>query len=377
MENFIKRVIFFLVSTMLVSCSYFTEKNVKKPINLETLEVSASAEKEWIIKEDAELPLSFGDRLRVFVDDDEAFSGVFEVNLDGYLHIPYLNAIPVVGLSVKQAQQALTDTLIKQKMYQLGFKGVSVKILQWSKIYVFVRGAVFNPGRVLLNDKLAAQQSFQQTQESGNYSIKRFLTFALKGAGGIQPNADLSRIKIIRKDKMLTLDVSGILNGATVVDIPLIAGDQVFIPYLEKINPALIKPSQITPPGFQVFMSNLSQPSQSNAQSSISKASRSVPYGTRLLQGAMAANCIGGSWINSSRKVLYTTKDLFTGEAKTQVFDLDEVAIKANQLDGNPYLMPNDGIACFDSDATNIREVAKYLGDILDPVAIAKLLFLL
>jgi len=91
----------------------------------------------------------------------------------------------------------------------------------------------------------------------------------------------------------------------------------------------------------------------------------------------MAANCIGGSWINSSRKVLYSTKDLVTREATTQVFDLDEVAIKADQLEGNPYLMPNDGIACFDSDATNIREVAKYLGDILDPVAIAKLLFLL
>jgi len=377
MKTLAQRVLLFLVSAMLVGCSFFTGNSIKKTNNLQTIDESSLPKEQWLTTDAKGLPLSFGDRLRVLVDDDKAFSGVFEVNIDGHLHIPYLNAVPVVGLSVSQTQQALIDTLIEQKMYQVGFKGVSVKILQWSKIYVFVQGAVFNPGRVLLNDKLAAQQSYQQTQESGNYSIKRFLTFALKGAGGIQPNADLSRIRIIRKGKALTLDVSGILKGSTVVDIPLIAGDQVFIPSLGKIDPALIRPSQITPPGFQVFMSNLSQPSTSNAQSSVSKASRSVPYGTRLLEGAMAANCIGGSWINSSRKVLYSTKDLVTREATTQVFDLDEVAIKADQLEGNPYLMPNDGIACFDSDATNIREVAKYLGDILDPVAIAKLLFLL
>ena len=377
MKTLAQRVLLFLVSAMLVGCSFFTGNSIKKTNNLDTIDESSLPKEQWLTTDAKGLPLSFGDRLRVLVNDDKAFSGVFEVNIDGHLHIPYLNAVPVVGLSVSQTQQALIDTLIEQKMYQVGFKGVSVKILQWSKIYVFVQGAVFNPGRVLLNDKLAAQQSYQQTQESGNYSIKRFLTFALKGAGGIQPNADLSRIRIIRKGKALTLDVSGILKGSTVVDIPLIAGDQVFIPSLGKIDPALIRPSQITPPGFQVFMSNLSQPSTSNAQSSVSKASRSVPYGTRLLEGAMAANCIGGSWINSSRKVLYSTKDLVTREAMTQVFDLDEVAIKADQLEGNPYLMPNDGIACFDSDATNIREVAKYLGDILDPVAIAKLLFLL
>ena len=124
-------------------------------------------------------------------------------------------------------------------------------------------------------------------------------------------------------------------------------------------------------------MSNLTQPSSSNALSAISKAARSVPYGTRLLQGVMAANCIGGSWINSSRKVLYTTKDFVTGEVQAKVFDIDTVVAKADVLEENPYLMPNDGLACFDSDATNIREVAKYLGDILDPVAIAKLIFLL
>jgi polysaccharide export outer membrane protein len=157
-----------------------------------------------------------------------------------------------------------------------------------------VQGAVFKPGRVLLNDKRVAQQTYQQTQESGDNPVNRYLTAGLKGAGGIRPDADLSKISIIRNERVITLDVSGIFNGFPVKDIPLIAGDRLVIPSLGKMQTALIRPSQITPPGFQVFMSNLSLPISGNGQAAISKSSRSIPYGTRLLEAAMAANCMGG-----------------------------------------------------------------------------------
>jgi len=129
--------------------------------------------------------------VRIKVDEGEMFSGVFEVNLNGQMHIPYIKSIPVVGLSIKEAEQKLSQALVAQKMYQAGFNGVSITIVQWSKIYIYVKGAVFRPGRVMINDQLVAEQSFQQTQESGDYSVNRFLTFGLKGAGGIRPDADL------------------------------------------------------------------------------------------------------------------------------------------------------------------------------------------
>jgi len=331
----------------------------------------------WLIGDETELPLSAGDRVRVLVEDGSVFSGVFEVNVDGGLHIPYLDEIDVVGLNIPQVQQKLLDQLLAQKMYQPGFSGVSVKILQWAKIQIFVQGAVFKPGRVLLNDKLVAQQTYQQTQESGDNPVNRYLTAGLKGAGGIRPDADLSNVSIIRNERIITLDLSGIFNGFPVKDIPLIAGDRLLIPSLGRMQIALMRPSQITPPGFQVFMSNLSQPVSGNAPAAISKSARSIPYGTRLLEATMSANCIGGSWINSSRKVLHSSKNQLSKQAFVKVYDLDDVVANADQLENNPYLMPDDGLACFDSDATNVREVAKFLGDILDPVAIAKLLFLL
>lgn len=372
-----KNLVLVTILSLLVACSnpkhsLTADEQLNTQNSLESMEISSE---QWLNQAFSELPLSAGDRVRITVEDGEAFSGVFEVNVDGSLHIPYLDAIPVASVSVQQAQKRLTKALIEKKMYQSGFTGVSVKILQWAKIQIMVEGAVFKPGRVLLNDKRVAQQSYQQTQESGDNPINRYLTAALKGAGGIRPDADLTKISIIREGKRLNLDVSGVFNGLPVKDVPLIAGDRVLVPSLGKIQTALIRPSQITPPGFQVFMSNLSQPVSGNAQAAISKTSRSLPYGTRLLEAAMAANCMGGSWVNSSRKILYSSKNQQTKEIIVQVFELDEVVSHAAEIEKNPYLMPDDGLACYDSDATNIREAAKFLSDILDPVS--KLIFFL
>ncbi len=365
-------------SSLLFGCSAMpgAGKTANAPVPM-TPKMERIAEDTWLTPDISALPLSPGDRVRVKIEEGDMFSGVFEINLDGQLHIPYLQPIPVVGLSVKDAEQKLTDALVGQKMYQPGFNGVSLSILQWSKIQIFVRGAVFRPGRVMINDQLVAEQSFQQTQESGDYSVNRYLTSGLKGAGGIRPDADLQNVRLIRGGKAVRLDIRGVFSGSVVKDIPLIAGDQLEVPSIGHLQDELIRPSQITPPGFQIFMSNLSQPISGNAQAGVSKAARDIPYGSHLLDGALAANCVGGSWVNSSRKLLYSTKNPVNGQMDVKMFELDDVASNANDQAKNPYLMPDDGLACFDSNATNIREIAKFFGDILDPITLAKLLFLL
>jgi len=332
-------------------------------------------DEKWFVPEASALPLSPGDRVRVKVEDGETFGGIFEVNVDGCLHIPYINALPVVGLSMQEAEDKLRQALIDQKMFQPGFNGVSMTILQWSKIHIFVTGSVFRPGRVLINDQFVAEQSFQQTQQSGDYSVNRFLTAGVKGAGGIRPDADLSRIRVTRNGRMTEIDIRGIFTGAVVKDIPLISGDEIFIPSVGYVQESLMRPSQITPPGFQIFISNLSTPN--SAALSGQKMARDLPYGSRLLEGALAANCVGGSWINSSRKILYSTKNSMTGKTDVEIYKVDDIVTSAQDKKQNPYLMPDDGIACYDSTATNAREIAKFLGDMLDPAAIAKLLFLL
>jgi polysaccharide export outer membrane protein len=373
---FIAKMFVVYLTSLLIACSSVPTTN--KDSSRQTSSYVGKekmADEKWFVPEASALPLSPGDRVRVKVEDGETFGGIFEVNIDGCLHIPYINAVRVIGLSVKEAEEKLKQALIDEKMFQPSFNGVSMTILQWSKIHIFVTGSVFRPGRVLINDQFVAEQAFQQTQQSGDFSVNRYLTAGLKGAGGIRPDADLSRIRVTRNGKITEIDIRGIFTGAVIKDIPLISGDEIFIPSVGYVQEGLMRPSQITPPGFQIFISNLSIPN--SASLSGQKMARDLPYGSRLFEGAMAANCVGGSWINSSRKILYSSKNSMTGKTSVKIYEMDDIATSVEDQNKNPYMMPDDGIACFDSTATNAREIAKFLGDIIDPAAIAKLLLLL
>jgi polysaccharide export outer membrane protein len=70
-----------------------------------------------------------------------------------------------------------------------------------------VTGAVFQPGRILINDRPVARQAQQQTQQTGDYPTGRYLSAALKGAGGIRPDADIKCIRLIRQGKHQTIDL--------------------------------------------------------------------------------------------------------------------------------------------------------------------------
>jgi len=41
---------------------------------------------------------------------------------------------------------------------------------------------------------------------------------------------------------------------------------------------------------------------------------------------------------------------------------------QAHDAQKNPYLMPNDAVACYDSDVTNIRDIANFMMDIITPI---------
>ena len=89
------------------------------------------------------LPLSPGDRIRLLIPEGELFSGVYEVNLDGNIQIPYLDPLSVRGLEIDEAKQLIRDTLVNRKFFQPKFLQLNVSILQWAAVQVHVSGAVF------------------------------------------------------------------------------------------------------------------------------------------------------------------------------------------------------------------------------------------
>ena len=64
-----------------------------------------------------------------------------------------------------------------------------------------------------------------------------------------------------------------------------------------------------------------------------------------------------------------------TGREEVIGRDIEEVMAGVNDTAVNPYLMPNDAVACYDSAVTNMREVARTVSDILSPFALKKSAF--
>lgn len=315
------------------------------------------------------LPLSPGDRLKVSIPEGELFNGTYEVNLDGTLQIPYLQPLSVAGLEASQIEQTLTQALVSKGLFNPQFLQVTIQPVEWAPVQINVSGATFQPGRLLINQRNPEARA-RITQTSGDYPPERFLTAAIREAGGVLPNADVKNIRLIRKGQESTIDLSGVFAGETIQDIPLIAGDQIIVPDAKKVQPELIRPSQITIAGVRVFLSNLTQPASSNSGASVNKDATAFVYGSRLSQAVIAGNCAGGSSSNAKRRALLVRTDRMTGQTTVMERPIEDLLRKPNDDVNNPFLMPDDGVACYDSKTTNLKGVADTLGAIFSPFSL-------
>jgi polysaccharide export outer membrane protein len=317
------------------------------------------------------LPLSPGDRVKIAIPEGEEFSGIFEVNIDGRLEIPFLDPIPVAGLEPAEAQRALRRALIEGGLFQPSYVQVALNVVQWAPVEVFVSGETFVPGRVLVNELTPSETTQPPVQVTGQYPVNRFLSSSLKQAGGITPRADVTAIRLTRGGRTTVHDLTGILTGEPFTDVPLIAGDKVEVPSTGRVDPDLVRVSQITPSGVKIFLSNLTVPSSSNASSGISRDATSFSYGSRFSHAVVAANCAGGTRLtNAGRSAVLVRVDQRTGSTSHLERKVDSLLMGSNDDRNNPYLMANDAVACYDSPATSVRDVLRAIGEVLTPVGL-------
>jgi polysaccharide export outer membrane protein len=317
------------------------------------------------------LPLSPGDRLKITIPEGEEFSGLFEVNIDGRLEIPYLQPISVVGLEPAQAQRTLRQALISAGLFQPSYLKVALNVVQWAPVEVFVSGETFVPGRVLVNELTPSETTQPPVPITGQYPPNRFLSTSLKQAGGITPKADVTAIRLTRAGRTTVHDLSGILTGTPFADVPLVAGDRIEVPSTGRVDPDLVRVSQITPSGVKIFLSNLTVPSSSNASSGISRDATSFSYGSRFSHAVVAANCAGGTRLtNAGRTAVLVRVDQRSGTTRFLERKVNSLLLGANDDRNNPYLMANDAVACFDSPFTTVRDMLNAIGEFITPVGL-------
>ena len=317
------------------------------------------------------LPLSPGDRIKITIPEGEEFSGIFEVNIDGKLEIPYLPPLQAAGLEPEQIRGNLRRSLVNLGFFQPSYLQVSLNIVQWAPVEVFVSGETFVPGRVLVNELSPSETTQAPVPVSGQYPPNRFLSTSLKQAGGITPKADISAIRLTRNGRTSLHDLSGILSGRPFQDVPVIAGDQIEVPSTGAVNPALVRVSQITPSGVKIFLSNLTVPSSSNASSGISRDATSFSYGSRFSQAVVAANCVGGTgFTNAGRTAVLVRTNQADGTTAYLQRNVNSLMTGVNSDKNNPYLMANDAVACYDSPFTNIRDLMNTVGEFIGPIGV-------
>jgi polysaccharide biosynthesis/export protein len=319
------------------------------------------------------LPLSPGDRLELSIPNEKYFSRTYEVNQNGELEVPYLGAIEVVGLEPKEIEEKLEQELVDKDFFPPNTLQLSVQILKWAPVLVAVSGEVFQPGRVLVNpltDPKETHTSPDLNQISGEYQPRRYITTAVQATGGVLPTANIKEVILKRENRQISIDLSGAFTGEPIDDIPLVAGDRIIVPKADHFQPELMRSSLITPPGMKVFVSNLTVPASSNSTSAIGNEEEGItfPYGSRFSQAVISVNCAGGTEVtNANRHAVLVRVNRLTGETTHLDRSVEDLLRDSHNDKDNPFLMPKDGVACYDSTVTNVRDIFKTLSDILNP----------
>lgn len=311
--------------------------------------------------------LSAGDLLEVTVAQDDVFSGAYEVSRDGRLKLPHIRPTPAQGRTVEDVESAVAEALRAGGYYRARPR-VSIRISDFASARLHVAGSVFEPGAVTIGGVAGDDRDLARQSASGASGEGRTLSAALRAAGGIRPDADLSRVSVVRSGRTRIVDARPALEGRAWSDVMLLAGDEVIVPSRGCFQEALMKPASINPPGVKTYLSNLTRPADANALSAVGKDVREMPYGVRFSQAAFGMNCMGGAkWTNADRRAVLFSRNPMTGESVVIERRLEDLLRRADRDELDPYLLPGDSIACYDSTVTDVTEAAKALAITLSP----------
>ena len=313
---------------------------------------------------------TYGDVIRIRFQGMPKFDGLYQVNTDGDIELPFAEAFSIKGHNRKSLTLAIEKELVRLKWFYQDTVNVDVSLVRLAPVNIAVIGAVFNPGRISINDQPIQKQEDAIQQMAGAFSSGRDLVAALSAAGGVRPDADLHHIYLKRGDSILRVVLNNVMNGVDYAKTPsLVNGDVILVKTTGSENKTLIKPSQITPPGMRIFMSNLTAPALSNAQSAVGSDATRLPYGSSLLDSAISANCIGGTHqANASRSIVMVTRNYGSQRQLVIRRSINQLLANSSDPSVNPYVMPNDGVACYDSQFTNFRDVARGVIEIVSPL---------
>ena len=289
-----------------------------------------------------------GDTLYLNFKDINIFTGTYNVNLDGKIFLPEIGFFSVRG---KTTQEIKSQLLEKYKEFIIDPK-IEVTIYKYRPLSIYIGGEVNRPGLYKLeyNENFDAQDNnlnlgIQQNSNVGSVNSINTITSnnapklfdALQKVDGLTNKADLSSIKIVRKNSKTfgggTIKaninlIKLIKNGDQSQNIRLFDGDYIFIPASENIlldQIIDINRTNLNPREIRVFITgNVENP-----------GSKILRQNTSLVEAIMSA----GGKQNSTGNIQFIRLKR-NGNSEKRIFGYDQSATKGSYK--NPILIEGD-----------------------------------
>jgi protein involved in polysaccharide export with SLBB domain len=161
-----------------------------------------------------------GQVLQLFVLEDESFNGLYQVRNGGYVVLPRVGRVSVVGKDLNDAEKNIKAELERTQLKQ------ATVMLETSPGVFGEEGTdvIYLAGEFRTTGPLRTPQGVQPT-----------LVTTILRSGGLTPSADLTRVKLLRLESGKALveevNVQAILDGNGLQsDLALAAGDVVVVP---------------------------------------------------------------------------------------------------------------------------------------------------
>ena len=288
-----------------------------------------------------------GDTLYLSFKDINIFTGTYSVNVDGEVLLPEIGFFSVKG---KTTQEIKSQLLEKYKEFIIN-PNIEVTIYKYRPLNIYIGGEVNRPGLYKLeyqNNLNVPNNRINSDLNPENKDLVNSINTitsnnvpklfdALQKVDGLTNKADLSSIKIVRKNSQTfgggTIKaninlIKLIKNGDQSQNIRLLDGDYIFIPASENIlldQIIDINRTNLNPRDIQVFITG----------NVVSPGSKILRQNTSLVEAIMSA---GGKQSSTGNIQFIRLKR--NGNSEKRIFRYDQSATKGSYK--NPILIEGD-----------------------------------
>ena len=286
--------------------------------------------------------LAPGDRINVAIATVPEFSGVYQVMLDGYITLPVIGTVDLLGMTETQAALAIAQRYTAMKV--LVKPTVTVILAEMSNIHVAVIGEVNRPG------------AYVTTPKNGELPQ---LTEIIEQAGGITQRTNLKEIEIRRPLRDGTTQVIQaslwelLTTGDLSQDMAIRDGDTIML------NAAVDIPSDVA---LKISNANVTPTTiQINIVGEVgSPGVQTIPTGTALNQALLMAGGFTGQAKKNSIELIRLNPNGTISRRKVSI-NLDQ---SINAI-SNPILQSQDVILIERSLGAKITDT---VGKIIAPI---------